>query len=73
MRGDPLPLQRCCISLGQRYPFGGSTGAPRHCLGALDLLEQRKNGLGKSHRIRKIDSVGFSSANWMLRAAVRHA
>ena len=40
--------QGCCISLGQHYPFGGSTGAPRHCLGAPDLLEQKINRLGKS-------------------------
>ena len=39
----------CCISLGQYYPFGGSTGAPRHCLGASDLLEQRENRLGRSN------------------------
>lgn len=39
----------CCISLGQRCPFGGSTRAPRHCLGALNLLEQRENGLVKSN------------------------
>ena len=35
--------------VGQRYPFGGSTGAPKRCLGAPDLLEQRKSGLGKSY------------------------
>ena len=39
----------CCISLGQHCSFGGSTGAPRHCLGAPDLLEQRENGLRKSY------------------------
>ena len=39
----------CCISLSQFYPFGGSTEALRHCLGAPDLLEQRKNGLEKSY------------------------
>ena len=37
----------CCISLGQFYPFGGSTEALRHCLGAPDLLEQINNGLKK--------------------------
>ena len=31
------------------FPFGGSTGAPRHCLGAPDPLEQRNNGLEKSY------------------------
>ena len=39
----------CYISLGQRYPFGGSTGAPRHYLGALNLLEQGTNKLGKPY------------------------
>ena len=37
------------ISLGQYYPFGRSTGAPRQCLGAPDLLKHRKIGLGKSY------------------------
>ena len=44
-----VPVRPCYISLGQRYPFGRSTGAPRYCLGAPNLLEQRENGLGKSY------------------------
>ena len=36
----------CYISLGQRYPSGSSTGAPKHCLGAHNLLEQRTMGWG---------------------------
>ena len=39
----------CCIPIGQRYPFRGSTAAPRQYLGAPGLPEQRKNGLGKSY------------------------
>ena len=35
------------FSLGQFFPFGGSTGARRQCLGAPDLVEQKYNGLGK--------------------------
>ena len=30
--------------------FRGSTGVPRQCFGAPDLLEQRENGLEKSNR-----------------------
>ena len=41
----------CCIFLGQFYPFGESTGAPRHCLGTPDLLEKRNEGLEKSYTI----------------------
>ena len=34
--------------------FRGSTGVPRQCFGAPDLLEQQKNGLEKSnHRLYK--------------------
>lgn len=33
--------------LGQHCAFRGSTVVPRHCFGALDLLEQRIHGLGK--------------------------
>ena len=42
----PLIRMTCCISLGQHYPFGVSTEAPRQCLGAPDLLEHRKIGWG---------------------------
>ena len=37
------------MSLGQRYSFGGSTGAWRHCLGTPDLLEQVNNAPRKSY------------------------
>ena len=50
--------QCCCISPSQRCPFGGSTGAPRHCFGAPDLLEQKKNGLGKFY----VWEASFSAA-----------
>ena len=42
-------------------PFGGSAGAPRHCPGAPDLIEQRETGLGKSNHspIIPLTSTGF--------------
>ena len=48
----------CCVSLGQRYPFRGSTGAPRHRLSTPNLLEQRKT------RFREVLTVfsGLSGA-----------
>ena len=36
---------------------GGCTGAPRHCLGAPDLLEQRNNGLEESYGQMLQDSL----------------
>ena len=47
-----IPIHSCMIwSLlyfsWSILPFGGSTGAPRPCLGAPGLPEQRNNGLGK--------------------------
>ena len=39
------------------FPFGGSTGAPRQCLGAPDLLEQRNNGLEKSYYVPHVPCV----------------
>ena len=47
----PAPERVCCISLGQRHLYFRSTGAPRHCLGAPDLLEQENVRLGKSYPI----------------------
>lgn len=47
--GRPTQTKSCCISPGQRYPFAGSTGAPRKCLGDPDLFEQGEIGWGKSN------------------------
>ena len=49
----PATPAACGISLSQRYPFGGSAGAPRQCLGVPDLFEQekKKDGFWKSYRI----------------------
>ena len=70
----PWPGAPLCIPLGQFYLFaggggwrGGGTGAPRPCLGAPDLLEQRNNGLEKYEQCKmthfsQISGTGYGNA-----------
>ena len=74
--GSPLRHfdQCCCISLGQRFAFRGSTGVPRQCLGVPSWLEQKYNKLGKSEPgLRAFATPAnffFSSLSWLTLASI---